>query len=579
MSAASTVRPLDPRLLRYARASAVYVGLTAGFGAVTAGLVIAQATLLADVISGVFDGASGGRAGAGETTGYGWALALLGLVVTARAGLAWGQEVAAQRSSAAVKASLRQRITEHVAELGPSWLGTERRAALTTLVTSGLDALDGYFARYLPQLVLATIVPAAVVVCLFTADPLSAVIVALTLPLIPVFMVLVGLATRAQTRRRWRALAVLAHHFADVVAGLPTLKLFGRAKAQARALREVSDEHRRESLATLRIAFLSALVLELLATLSVALVAVGIGLRLVEGELDLRTAVLVLVLAPEAYLPLRMVGTHFHASADGLAAAEEAFRVLETPLPDRPASESSIDPGKVRLTVRDLEVRYPDRDAPALAGLTMTVQPGETVAVTGPSGAGKSTLLAGLLGFVTPASGQLLAGGCDLDRVDPVAWRAGVAWVPQRPYLLAGTVAGNVRLGDPEADRSQVTAALARAGAADLDPDRPVGERGAGLSAGQVRRVALARALARVERRLATGRGCLLLLDEPTAGLDPGTEEQVRAELARLRTCGVTTVVVTHRPTLLPLADRVVEVPLRPTPTSRPGRPFAGALA
>ncbi|SDT15974.1 thiol reductant ABC exporter subunit CydD [Actinopolymorpha singaporensis] len=577
MSASSTVRPLDPRLLRYARASAVYVGLTAGIGAVTAGLVIAQATLLADVISGVFDGASGGRGGTTQTAGYGWALALLGLVVAARAGLAWGQEVAAQRSSAAVKATLRQRITEHVAELGPSWLGTERRAALTTLVTSGLDALDGYFARYLPQLVLATIVPAAVVVCLFTADPVSAVIVALTLPLIPVFMVLVGLATRARTRRRWRALAVLAHHFADVVAGLPTLKLFGRAKAQARALREVSDEHRRESLATLRIAFLSALVLELLATLSVALVAVGIGLRLVEGELDLRTAVLVLVLAPEAYLPLRMVGTHFHASADGLAAAEEAFRVLETPLPDR--GDLSVDPGKVTLTVRDLEVRYPDRDAPALAGLTMTVRPGETVAVAGPSGAGKSTLLAGLLGFVAPVSGQVLADGRDLAGVDPAAWRAGVAWVPQRPYLLAGTVAGNVRIGDPEAGRSQVAALLARAGAADLDADRPVGERGAGLSAGQVRRVALARALARVERRLASGRGCLLLLDEPTAGLDIATEEQVRAELARLRTRGVTTVVVTHRQALLPLADRVVEVPLRPPPTSRPGRPLAGALA
>ena len=416
MSAAGTsVRPLDPRLLRYARASAVYVGLTAGIGAVTAGLVIAQAAVLADVISGVFGG--------GET-GYAWALALLGLVIAARAGLAWGQEVAAQRSSAAVKATLRRRIAVHVAELGPSWLGTERRAALTTLVTSGLDALDGYFARYLPQLVLATIVPAAVVVCMFTADPLSAVIVALTLPLIPVFMVLVGLATRARTRRRWRALAVLAHHFADVVAGLPTLKLFGRAKAQARALREVSDEHRRESLATLRIAFLSALVLELLATLSVALVAVGIGLRLVGGELDLRTAVLVLVLAPEAYLPLRMVGTHFHASADGLAAAEEAFRVLETPLPHRGAG--GVDPGKVTLTVRDLEIRYPDRDAPALAGLTMTVRPGETVAVTGPSGAGKSTLLAGLLGFALPASGQVLAGAHDLARIDPAAWRAGV---------------------------------------------------------------------------------------------------------------------------------------------------------
>lgn len=570
------VAPLDPRLLRYARASAVYVGLSTGISAMTAGLVIAQATLLADVISRAFSGGGAGLSGVLPL------MVALGIVVVARAALAWAQEVAAHRSSAAVKSTLRTRLLARVLELGPSWLVGERRTTLTTLVTSGLDALDGYFARYLPQLILAVVVPAAVVTWMVGADLLSALTVALTLPLIPVFMVLVGLATRARTRRRWRALAVLAHHFADVVAGLPTLKVFGRAKAQARALREVSDRHRRESLATLRIAFLSALVLELLATLSVALVAVGIGLRLVEGNLDLRTAVLVLVLAPEAYLPLRLVGTHYHASADGLAAAEEAFRVLDTPVPSS-GRRVGPEPGRTTLTVEDLEVVHPGREGPVLSGLSFVVRPGETVALTGPSGAGKSTLLAVLLGFVVPTSGRVLLGDdvdgtradgirVELSDIDIQRWRSGLAWVPQRPYLLAGTLADNVRLGAPDATEAQVRAALAAAGADDLDPALVVGERGAGLSAGQVRRIALARAFARAAARTQAGRGSLLLLDEPTAGLDPLAEARVGRHLRQLRAVGCTTVLVTHRPALLPLADRVVEVSLRKCPTSRPGR-------
>ncbi|WP_040422108.1 thiol reductant ABC exporter subunit CydD [Actinopolymorpha alba] len=549
------MRPLDPRLLRYARATAVYVVACVVIGAATAALVIAQAELLAGAIGAAF---SGDLTGAVLRT----TLVALGVVVLGRAVLAWVQEVAAHRASAAVKQTLRRRLLDHVVALGPSWLVGERKAALTTLTTAGLDSLDGYFARYLPQLVLALIVPGAVVAWMFTADLISAVTVALTLPLIPIFMVLVGLATRAQTRRRWRALAVLAHHFADVLAGLPTLKIFGRAKAQAEAVRRVSDRHRGESLATLRIAFLSSLVLELLATLSVALVAVGVGLRLVDGRLDLKTALLALILAPEAYLPLRLVGMHFHASADGLAAADEAFRVLETPAPRSDARAPVPDLRRAVLTVADLAVRYPDRDRPALSGLSFELRPGEIVAVAGESGAGKSTLLGVLLGFVPPASGEVRVGGIDASDLDVNAWRAALAWVPQRPALLAGTIADNVRLGAPQATDSEVVAALAAAGAADLDPGTVVGERGAGLSAGQVRRVALARAFLRAAIRADAGAASLLLLDEPTAGLDAGTEAVVARNL---RESGHTTLLVTHRPALLTLADRVVEVPLPPS--------------
>ncbi|MEQ4204630.1 thiol reductant ABC exporter subunit CydD [Actinopolymorpha sp. B9G3] len=548
------MRPLDPRLLRQARATGLYVGFCVALGAAAAGLVIAQASLLAD---GIADGSP--------------VLVPLGAVVVGRAVLMWLQEMAAGRASAAVKSTLRQRLLAHALALGPSWLAGERKAALTTLATTGLDALDGYFARYLPQLVLAVIVPVSLVAYMFGVDAIAAVTVGATLPLIPVFMALVGLATQSRTRRRWRALAVLAHHFADTVAGLATLKAFGRARQQAHLLRRSSERHRTESLATLRIAFLSSLVLELLSTLSLALVAVGVGLRLVDGHLDLHTAVLVLVLAPEAYLPLRQVGTHFHASADGLAAADEVFRVLET----REASdgrgrrqETVGDLGKASLTVADLEVRYPDRAEPAVSGLSFTLRPGELLALRGPSGAGKSTVLGVLLGFVAPTAGHVRLGPVDVAELDSDDWRAGLAWVPQRPCLQAGTVGSNVRLGAPDATDAQVGTALSAAGAAALDPERPVGERGSGLSAGQVRRVALARAFLRAQARRAAGRECLLLLDEPTAGIDLVTEQRIARTL---RDSGHTTLLVTHRPALLTLADRVVEVPLHKAPTSRPG--------
>lgn len=495
------MRPLDPRLLRYAKATAPYVVACVLVGTATAVLVIAQATLLADAIANV------------TTTG----LAPLAAVVLGRALLAWGQEVAAHRASAAVKASLRAQLVRKALALGPLWLANERKAALTTLTTKGLDALDGYFARYLPQLVLAVVVPAAIVAWLLANDIVAAVTVAITLPLIPVFMALVGLATRDRANRGWRALAVLAHHFADVVAGLPTLKIFGRAKTQAEAIRRVGAQHRRESLSLLRVAFLSGLVLELVATFSVALVAVGIGVRLVEGRLDLETALLVLILAPEAYVPLRLVGAHFHASADGLAAADEAFRVLETsePAPERTDADLAREP----LVVDRLTIPYA-----GVKELSFEVLPGELVALTGPSGAGKSSVLNALV----------------------ATWRTQVGWVPQRPYLLDGSIADNVRLGNPAGD---VERALAEAGAPELDPATRVGEGGKWLSEGQRRRVALARALVRDVP--------VLLLDEPTAGVDAGTEADIAAAL---RLSGRTVVLVTHHPALLASADRVVEV-------------------
>ena len=540
------MRPFDPRLLRYARATQAFLLVTVVLGVAVAGLAIAQARLLAELISGAFLGG----ADLGDLL---VPLPLLAAVVGGRAAVAWAQEVAAHRSSAAVKSALRQRLLARSVALGPRWLTGERSGELATLATRGVDALDGYFSRYLPQLVLAVIVPVAVLTQVLAADWLSALTIVATLPLIPAFMILIGLYTQARTRRQWRLLSRLSGHFLDVVAGLPTLTVFGRAKAQADAVRRITGDYRRATMSTLRIAFLSSLALELLATISVALVAVSVGLRLVGGGLELRTALLVLILAPEAYLPLRQVGTHFHASGEGLAAAEQVFRVLEEPLPER----GTVPPPAGEIVVEGVTVRYPGREGPALEACSLTLAPGEVVALTGPSGCGKSTLVAAVLGFVRPDAGRVTVGGVDLADLDPDAWRAHVAWVPQRPHLFAGTVADNIRLGAPDATEAQVRRAVRLAyaeGFVDALPDgfaTWLGDAGAGLSAGQRQRIALARAFVRDAP--------VLLLDEPTSNLDGDSEDEVLDAVRRLAT-GRTVLLVAHRPSLLALADRVVDL-------------------
>jgi len=547
------VKPLDPRLLRYARATRVYLLVTVLLGAVTAVLVIAQAWLIALLINGGFLG------GEGLQTLQTPLLVLLGVVV-GRAALAWITESAAQATSARAKSQLRERLLAHAVHLGPATLTEQGTADLATLATRGVDALDGYFSRYLPQLVLACIVPVTVLVVVLTQDVVAALIVGLTLPLIPVFMILIGMATRSRTERQFRTLQRLSGHFLDLVAGLPTLKIFGRAKAQARAVREVTDTYRRTTMATLRLAFVSSLALELIATLSVALVAVSVGLRLVDSGIDFRTALFVLLLAPEAYLPLRLVGANFHASAEGLAAAEQVFEVLAQPVPEQGTELDVPDPAITGFAVEGLSVDYAGRGEPALDGVSFVVGPGEIVALTGPSGCGKSTVLGVLLGFVRPSAGDVLVGGSRLTDLDPDAWRAKLAWLPQRPHLFAATLDANIRLGRPDASTAQVADAVAAAGLADLVARLPLGlatelgESGAGLSAGERQRVALARAFVRDAP--------LLLLDEPTAGLDGVTEAEVLEAVRRL-SVGRTVLLVAHRPALIALADRVVELPSR----------------
>ncbi|MFF4696728.1 thiol reductant ABC exporter subunit CydD [Streptomyces chattanoogensis] len=561
------MKPIDPRLLRYARATRLFLVAVVALGLAGAGLVVGQAMLIAEIVVGAFQH---GLALSALTT----PVALLAAVSVGRGLVSWLTELAAHRASAAVKSELRMRLIERAARLGPgAGAPAMRTGELTTLATRGIDALDDYFARYLPQLGLAVVVPVAVLARIVLGDWISAATIVVTLPLIPLFMVLIGWATQSRMDRQWRLLARLSGHFLDVVEGLPTLKVFGRAKAQAAAIRAITGEYRRATLRTLRIAFLSSFALELLATISVALVAVGIGMRLVHGELDLYTGLMVLVLAPEAYLPLRQVGAQYHAAAEGLSAAEEIFAVLETPLP---APGTAPAPEGTALTVENLVVRHPGRTAESLPATSFEVRPGETVALVGPSGAGKSTLLSVLLGFTAPSEGRALADGHDIASLSPESWRRRIAWVPQRPHLFAGSIAENVRLARPDADDAAVRAALSDAGALDFVDALPhgaatrLGELGSGLSAGQRQRIALARAFL-ADRPI-------LLLDEPTANLDGETEEAIVAAVRRLA-AGRTVLLVVHRPALLAVADRVVRLagPARVPDPEPEARTDAGA--
>ena len=548
--------PFDPRLLHYARATRTYLVLSVGVGGATAVLVIAQAWLIATVVNGAFLDHRGAASLRGPL------LALLA-VVSGRALLAWAAERAAFRASAAAKSDLRQAAAARVAAFGPSGLEQRDTGQLTVLLTTGIDALDGYFSRYLPQVFLAVIVPVAIIAVVAGADWVSAALIAVSVPLIPLFMALVGATTRDRTAKRMRALQRLAGHFLDVLDGLPTLKVFGRAKAQARSIAEVTNRYRSATLGTLRLTFLSSLVLELLASVSVALVAVAVGLRLLGGSMNFHDALFVLVLAPEAYLPLRALGTHFHASADGVKAAEEIFELIETP--DGDGARGTVRANGTGIVVRGLDVTYPGRRLPAVHDFELVVQPGETIALTGPSGCGKTTVLSVVLGLRRPDAGTVRLGGVDLFDLDLDDWRRHVAWVPQRPHLFARTVAENIRLGRPDASNAHIAAALDAAGLTDVvrrlprGVDTPLGEGGAGLSAGERQRLALARAFVR--------NAPLLVLDEPTSSLDNETEADVLDAIRQL-IFGRTALIVAHRPALAALADRVVELPAPPVPAA-----------
>lgn len=563
--------PVNGRLLREAKATRGFIIGVGGVGVAQSLLVIAQAGLIAGAVTHVFDTHNLD----GVWLAAGW---LIG-VFAVRGVLTWVTSWLAYRASAAVKSSLRRRVL--AARLARPDAKTPT-ASLVTVMTSGLDALDGYFGKYLPQFLLCATVPVIVAVAIGLKDVLSLLIVVVTVPLIPLFMVLIGRSTSQQVARRFKVQLRLANHFADLVAGLPTLQVFGRARSQAKGLQASEDESRKQTMGTLRVAFLSAGVLELAATLSVALIAVSIGFRVLAGGMDLRTALYILVLAPEVYIPVRMVGVHFHDSANGDAAANAAYAVIDAadaaPLASTagaaglastdaaglalteasPLDEPASTDGKL-LRLDNVSYRYDGATVDALSGFSIAVAPGELVALAGPSGAGKTTALNLALGLLAPDQGEVFVeGDKPLTAAVAPAWRDAVAWAGQIPGLLGPTVGDDIALGlppgvDDERRRRLLRDALDRVGGESIDLDHLVGDDGEGLSAGERRRVAVARALLRVEQ----GGAALLLLDEPTAGLDEAREAQI---LAALRDLGVGVLVVSHREAVLAGADRVVEV-------------------
>lgn len=512
-----------------------------------AGLLIVQALLLAHLIAGaVF--ARGLPAHAGVS------LTILFAVFVARAATVYIGERAAANAALRVKRGVRDALVERLHALGPAWLEDRSPGELATVLVEGVEALEGYYAKYLPQAALALVVPAAILAVVFPIDWISGVILAGTAPLIPVSMVLIGKGAQALNERQWRRLTRLSAHFFEILAGIATLKAFGASRAQAGIVERLSEDYRQGTMSVLRVAFLSSLALEFLATMSIAMVAVLVGFRLLWGDIAFAAGLAALLLAPEFYLPLRDLGQAYHARLAAAAAAAKIGAILAASPPQRSGHRRYRPGPAVRVDFEEVNFAYAGGDD-VLRGISFSIPAGGHWAIVGASGAGKSTLLSLLMGFASPAGGRILVDGQPLSELRAEDWRSALAWVPQRPHLFAGTVADNIRLGRPGASDPEVRAAAADALAAEFIEalpfgyETPVGEDGAGLSGGEIQRIALARAFLR--------NAPLVVLDEPTASLDAESEAAVTRGLHRLAS-GRTLVGVAHRLQTVRDADRIV---------------------
>ncbi len=545
---------LDRRLLALARKPRAALAGVVVLGALSGTAAVVQMWLLAHIVAEVFLGGAG-------VEGVRRPLTALPMAIAARAFFAWAADVLAARAAAAVKHDLRVRLFDHLVNLGPVAAERERTGELATTLGEGVEALDAYIGRYLSQLALAAVIPLIVAAVVASRDLLSGVVLLLTAPLIPLFMFLIGRLADARAIRQWRERSRLAAVFLDIIQGLTTLKVLGRSSELVVTIRRVSEAFRESSMAVLRVAFLSALVLELVATLSVAVIAVEIGLRLLAGRVGFEQAFLVLLLAPEVYLPLRRLGTHFHDGLAGVAAAERIFALLTRPAPQLAPQPQREMPRRPALRLEQVSFAYPSSSAeattsrPALHDVSLLIAAGEKVAVVGPSGAGKSTLARILLRLAEPDSGTLAADGVTSAEISPEVWRARFSWVPQRAHLFAGTIDANIRLGRADAADDEVVRAARWALADEFIEELPdgyhtvLGERGTTLSGGEAQRIALARAF--------LADTPVLVLDEPAAGLDPRLQTRLDGVLARLLE-GRSALIIAHRvPTVL-AADRVV---------------------
>jgi ATP-binding cassette, subfamily C, bacterial CydD len=531
--------------VRSARAS---LSLTVAFGFLVAVATIAQMVFLSKVVDRVF------RKGADlEEVGV-LLLLLLGASVL-RSGLLWAREVAAQRGAVRIKSELRERLFGHVVRLGPAYAKGERTGELTTTATEGIERLDAYFGRYLPQTVLSVLVPVLIAGYVFPRDPSSAILLLVTAPVIPILMVLVGSYAEEHARRQWRALSRMGASFLDALQGLTTLKIFGRSAEEGERVAAASEKFRTRTMKVLRYAFISGFVLEFMTAAAIALVAVTLGVRVVSGNMPFEEAFVVLLLAPEFYRPLRELGAHRHAGMEGSAAADRIFEILKTPTPVR-GGPVVLHPfsGELSVEFSGVGSASPGSDRAALSDLNLTLPAGTRTALVGRSGSGKSTLANLLMRFVDPKEGSIRASGVEITDLPVEVWRESLALVPQRPHLFYGSVLENIRLARPGASCEEVERAAELAGAAEFIRRLPegyetrIGERGSRLSGGEAQRIAIARAFLKDAP--------VIVMDEPTSSLDPESERLIRTSLERLAR-GRTVLVVAHRLNTVYGADRI----------------------
>jgi ATP-binding cassette subfamily C protein CydD len=540
-----------------ARRAAGRIGLTVAVGWLIGLAAVAQALLLARLIHAiVIDGRPV------ETLGR--ELGLLAGVLAGRALLTGLREVTGFAAGARVRETVRMELVDRIFVAGPAFTRREESGALGSVLLEQVEALQDFYALFLPQLALAVLVPLTIAAAVFPVSWAAGALLLATAPVIPFFTVLVGMGAESISQRHFESLARMSAHFLDVLRGLATLKLFGRSREEGVRIARVSAEYRRRTMSVLRVAFLSSAVLEFFASLSIALVAVYLGMGFLGyfqfgaygRPLTLADGLFVLLLAPEFYLPLRELGAHYHARAQAIGAAERLRAVAEAPVTGAAAGGGRPLPADRQLRVRciDLEFGYGEGRPPAVRGVGLELRTGKSVALVGGSGAGKSTLLFLLMGFLQPQRGEIRVGELSLALADPLAWRRKIGWLGQNPALFSGSIADNIRLGRPEASPEEVRDAAARAGVLEFARQLPegletrVGELGIGLSRGQAQRVALARALVRDAP--------LLLLDEPTAGLDAETERRVLDAVDRLREDHAV-LTVTHRLADIRRADRI----------------------
>ncbi|MGI6091583.1 MAG: thiol reductant ABC exporter subunit CydD [Negativicutes bacterium] len=541
---------LDKRLLLEAKGQRWRLAALIGLGFAGGILAVLQAGFITKIIDGVF------LKGLDLPAMQNW-LAFLFVVIVGRAVLVWLTGTYAYSLAADIKLDLRKRLVDHVFAAGPVQMAAVPAGDLANTIVQGIENLEAYFSRYIPQLASAVLIP---VLILFVAVPLdltSAAIMLITAPLIPLFMMLIGQLAERRNKQQWAKLSQLSAHFLDVMRGLTTLKLFGRSKEQVEVIARMSEQFRDTTLGVLKIAFLSSLVLELFTTISIALIAVSVGLRLLYGQLDFSDAFFLLLLAPEFYLPLRQLGSQFHASMAGSAAAGSIFNLLKLEPGEKVFGEyQELDcQAGIGISFQDVHSAYDDGGRLALNGITFDIKPGTKLALVGPSGAGKSTVINLLLGFIQPDKGEITVNGIPLNRLNQEEWRKNIAFVPQSPHLFYGTVADNIKLGSQAATLPEIEAAARAAGAHDFITMLPdgyqtvVGEGGRGLSGGERQRLAIARAFLRDAR--------FIILDEATASLDPHSEEIIEQAIQRL-IIGRTVLIVAHRLTTVTRADSIV---------------------